>query len=145
VKISITSFTWLFPICFWAWNFTIFCLGLYNKQNITRWLALVRKILFSALEDKSHIYYSRVISSIISFIWMKCNFCFRVHNSQRWETYVASYDVALIPKLWHFWKSIELFDGRVVKLSCGRARHFVQMSRSVFLPLANGPIQRGRR
>jgi hypothetical protein len=28
----------LFPICFWAWNFTIFCLGLYNKQNITRWL-----------------------------------------------------------------------------------------------------------
>jgi hypothetical protein len=59
-------FTWLFPICFWEWNFTIFCLGLYNKQNITRWLedyydfyllvlktifyslaALVRKILFS--------------------------------------------------------------------------------------------------
>ena len=72
VKISIT---WLFPTCFWAWNFTIFCLGLYNKQNITRWLedikiwllssrvknnillaALVRKILFSPLEDKSHIF-----------------------------------------------------------------------------------------
>ena len=35
VKISVT---WLFPICFWAWNFTTFCLGLYNKQNITRWL-----------------------------------------------------------------------------------------------------------
>jgi hypothetical protein len=61
VKISIT---WLFPICFRAWNFTIFCLGLY-KQNITRWLedttfifsyALVRKILFSPLEDKSHIF-----------------------------------------------------------------------------------------
>jgi hypothetical protein len=23
---------------FWEWNFTIFYLGLYNKQNITRWL-----------------------------------------------------------------------------------------------------------
>ena len=27
------SITWLFPICFWAWKFTVFCLGLYNKQN----------------------------------------------------------------------------------------------------------------
>ena len=51
MKISIT---WLFPISFWAWNFTIFCLGLYNEQNITQWLedmtfyslaAIVRKIL----------------------------------------------------------------------------------------------------
>jgi hypothetical protein len=40
VKISIT---WLFPICFWAWNFTIFCSILHN-------------FLFSPLEDKSHIF-----------------------------------------------------------------------------------------
>jgi hypothetical protein len=63
----------LFPICLWVWNFTFFCLGLYNKQNITRWLeddfyllvlktifyslaALVREILFSPLENKSHIF-----------------------------------------------------------------------------------------
>ena len=31
---------------------------LYNKQNITRWVALVRTILFSPLEDKSHIFAS---------------------------------------------------------------------------------------
>ena len=30
VKISIA---WRFPICFRAWNFTIFCLGLYKKRR----------------------------------------------------------------------------------------------------------------
>jgi hypothetical protein len=60
-------------ICSWAWNFLIFCFGLYiiNRTlhgGLKIWLlssrvknnillaALFRKILFSPLEDKSHIF-----------------------------------------------------------------------------------------
>jgi hypothetical protein len=43
--------------CFWAWNFTMFCLGLYIKQNITRWL-----------EDMIFIWRRRLISSIYFII-----------------------------------------------------------------------------
>ena len=46
VKISIM---WLFPICFWAWIFTIFCLGLQYIINRTLHGGLKRWLLSSSV------------------------------------------------------------------------------------------------
>jgi hypothetical protein len=79
VKISVT---WLFPICFWAWNFTIFCLGLYYKQNITRWLedttfifscyvpwAIDMSLILVRLSQNDTIFKMQLNCSISKYVW----------------------------------------------------------------------------
>jgi hypothetical protein len=63
-------------ICYWAWNFTFFCLGLYNKQNIHGGL----KIWLLSSCVKNNILLTRWLRSFVSIVFTTRGTCHKWAN-----------------------------------------------------------------